>query len=332
MNILVVGGAGYIGSHCVRELLRCGMEPIVLDNLCNGHREALNPRVLLYIGDYGDASLVSSILSKHSIDVVMHFGAFCYVGESATNPLKYYENNVVKTITLISTLHRAGVRRLVFSSSCATYGSVNLLPIREETPQSPINVYGQTKYDIERFLLHLSITSSFSFAAMRYFNAAGAASDGSIGEDHSPETHLIPLALKAAQDQSSIITIFGDDYETRDGTCERDYVHVEDICRAHVMVIPRLNAPSVSEFYNLGTGKPTSVKRVLEVVEKVTGRPVSKLVAPRRVGDPACLYADATKATTVLGWRPHYGGIEETIATAWHWHKEHPYGFAGKPN
>ncbi|MBK1830045.1 UDP-glucose 4-epimerase GalE [Verrucomicrobiaceae bacterium R5-34] len=327
MNVLVVGGAGYIGSHCVKQLQAAGHRALVLDNLVFGHRSAISDDVTFYNEDLGNRSAVAKILLEEKIDLVMHFAAFAYVGESVTDPLKYYENNVGNTIQLLLAMTDAGVKKFVFSSTCATYGEPDELPIVEDTPQSPINPYGTTKLHVEHILKDLAHTGEISSAVFRYFNASGAAEDGSIGEDHAPETHLIPLAIAAATGQRGALKIFGTDYPTPDGTCLRDYIHVDDLARAHISVFDQLAEPNKFVDYNLGTGKPTSVREILDAVEKVSGLPVPAEEAARREGDPPSLYADNTKARTELGWEPQYMDIESNIATAWKWHQSHPDGY-----
>jgi len=329
MNVLVVGGAGYIGSHCVRQLIAAGHRPVVLDNLVFGHRAALPPGVPLYEADLGHDDTVASILRKENIDLVMHFAAFAYVGESVNDPLKYYFNNCVATYHLLRTMLKVGVRKFVFSSTCATFGVPATLPITETTPQSPINPYGQTKLDMEHALKALAHAHGLSFAAFRYFNAAGAAEDGSIGEDHDPESHLIPLAIYAAQGRTKELSIFGTDYPTPDGTCLRDYVHVDDLSRAHIAVFDKLEKPGTALFYNLGTGRPTSVREIIDAVEKVSGLKVPVKVGPRRAGDPPSLYADSTKAKSELGWTVKFDRIDAIVETAWRWHRDHPNGYKG---
>ena len=327
MNVLVVGGAGYIGSHCVRQLLAAGHRPVVLDNFVYGHRGAVPPGIRLHEGDLGDEAFVGRVLREEKIEVVMHFAAFCYVGESVTAPLKYYFNNVVATLHLLRAMLGAGVRKFVFSSTCATFGVPATLPIHENLPQAPINPYGQTKLDIENALKALAHAEGLSFAAFRYFNAAGAAEDGTIGEDHAPETHLIPVAIDVAVGRRPHLELFGTDYPTPDGTCLRDYVHVDDLSRAHIAVFDRLAQPGRQLFYNLGTGTPTSNRAVIRAVEKVVGRPVKVVESPRRAGDPPALYADSTKARTELGWQVRYPDIESIVASAWRWHEAHPRGY-----
>lgn len=329
MNVLVVGGAGYIGSHCVRQLLTAGHHPVVLDNLVFGHRHAVAPAIPFYDANLGDSAAVTDILKREHIELVMHFAAFAYVGESVENPLKYYFNNCVATYHLLQTMLDAGVRKFVFSSSCATYGVPPSLPITEDLPQKPINPYGQTKLDVENALKNLAPAHGLSFAAFRYFNAAGAAEDGSIGEDHDPETHLIPLTIAAAQGKLPAVNIFGTDYPTPDGTCLRDYVHVDDLSRAHIAVFDRLEQPSSQHFYNLGTGTPHSVREIVASVERVSGKEVPVVEGPRRAGDPPSLYADSTRAQNELAWKIKFNDLDLMVETAWRWHRDHPDGFAG---
>lgn len=330
MNVLVVGGAGYIGSHCVRQLVQAGHRPVVLDNFVHGHRAAVPAGVPVHEADLGDEAAVGRILRAERIELVMHFAAFCYVGESVQQPLKYYLNNVAATLHLLATMRDAGVRRFVFSSTCATFGVPARLPIHEETPQSPINPYGQTKLDVEFVLKALAQADGLSFAVFRYFNAAGAAEDASIGEDHDPESHLIPLAIAAATGRRPHLELFGTDYPTPDGTCLRDYVHVDDLSRAHITVFDRLAQPGTQLFYNLGTGRPTSNREVIAAVERATGRKVGIIESPRRAGDPPSLYADATKARRELGWQVKFADIDAIVATAWKWHAAHPRGYADR--
>ncbi|MEZ5413700.1 MAG: UDP-glucose 4-epimerase GalE [Opitutaceae bacterium] len=327
MNVLVVGGAGYIGSHCVRQLIAAGHKPVVLDNLVYGHRGAVPEDVPFYPTNLGNEKEVGKILRKEKIELVMHFAAYAYVGESVTDPLKYYFNNIAATLHLLRCMLGSGVRKFVFSSTCATYGVPEKMPLVETMPQAPINPYGQTKLDVENILKALASANGLSFAAFRYFNAAGAAEDGSIGEHHDPETHLIPLAIDAATGLRPPLQVFGNDYPTPDGTCLRDYVHVDDLSRAHIAVFDKLATPGTGLFYNLGTGTPTSVLEVIRAVETVTGKTVPHTFAPRRAGDPPALYADSTKAKTELNWTPKFTTIEPIVATAWQWHQAHPKGY-----
>ena len=283
-----------------------------------------------YDANLGDENVVGKILVDEKIDIVMHFAAYAYVGESVDDPLKYYFNNVVAPLHLLKVMLEKKVTKFVFSSTCATFGVPEKMPIVETLSQSPINPYGQTKLDIENALKALAHAHGLSFAAFRYFNAAGAAEDGTIGEDHNPETHLIPLAIDAATGKRPALQVFGNDYPTPDGTCLRDYVHVDDLSRAHIAVFDKLAKPGAAYFYNLGTGTPTSVLEVIRAVEKVTGKKVPYVMAPRRAGDPPALYADSAKAKTELGWKVKFPSIDPIVATAWKWHSAHPNGFAEK--
>jgi UDP-glucose 4-epimerase len=329
MNVLVVGGAGYIGSHCVRQLSAAGHHPVVLDNLVYGHRGAVAASVPFHEANLGDETAVREILLAEKIDVVMHFAAYCYVGESVTDPLKYYLNNSAATLHLLNAMLGAGVTKFVFSSTCATFGVPETLPMAENLPQAPINPYGQTKLDIEIALRSLAHVGKISFAAFRYFNAAGASEDGLIGEDHNPETHLIPVAIDAAIGKRPSLLLFGTDFPTPDGTCLRDYVHVDDLSRAHIAVFDKLAAPGAAHFYNLGTGKPSSNREVIRAVEKATGRTIKVIESPRRPGDPPALYADSAKAKRELGWKVKFPDIDSIVATAWNWHRSHPGGYGG---
>ena len=327
MNVLVVGGAGYIGSHCVRQLSAAGHHPVVLDSLVYGHRGAIPAGVALYTFDLGDEAAVKDVLAKEKIEVVMHFAAYCYVGESVTDPLKYYLNNSAATLHLLNAMLASNVTKFVFSSTCATFGVPDTLPMPETLPQAPINPYGQTKLDIENALRALAHVKKISFAAFRYFNAAGASEDGTIGEDHNPETHLIPVAIDAAIGKRPSLQLFGTDYPTPDGTCLRDYVHVDDLSRAHIAVFPKLAELGAAHFYNLGTGTPSSNREVIQAVENATGKPIKVIECPRRPGDPPALYADSSKARRELGWQVKFPTIESIVATAWKWHKGHPSGY-----
>ena len=328
MNVLVVGGAGYIGSHCVRQLVAAGHRPVVLDNLVFGHRSAVCAETPFYHADLGNQEIVGQVLRDESIELVMHFAAFAYVGESVTEPRKYYNNNFVATLRLLETMLDNGVKKFVFSSTCATYGEPHSLPIVESLPQAPINPYGQTKLDVENCLKSFAHAYGLSFAAFRYFNAAGAAEDGTIGEDHQPETHLIPLVFDAATGRRDYIKIFGTDYDTPDGTCLRDYVHVDDLSRAHIAAFEKLETPGSSHFYNLGTGRPNSVREIIDAVEAVTGLKVPVIEDDRRAGDPPALYADPSKAQNELGWEIKFIEVKEIIETAWRWHQTKPDGFS----
>ncbi len=330
MNVLVVGGAGYIGSHCVRQLLAQKHRPVVVDNLVYGHRAAVAKGVPFYNADLGDGKAMRAILKKHRIELVMHFAAYCYVGESVTAPLKYYQNNLAAPLNLLEAMLEVGVKKFVLSSTCATYGIPKKMPLTEDAVQQPINPYGESKLYLENVLKALARSDGLSFAALRYFNAAGDAADGTIGEDHDPETHLIPLVIAQALGQRPAVQIFGDDYPTPDGTCLRDYVHVDDLSRAHILVFKKLAKPGTQLFYNLGTGTPNSVREVITAVEKVSGKKITVKLAPRRAGDPPALYADNRKAVRELGWKIKHTTLDSIVETAWKWHSTHPQGFNDK--
>jgi UDP-glucose 4-epimerase len=327
MNVLVTGGAGYIGSHAVKQLIEAGHAVAVADNLYRGHRQAVDPRARFFKVDLVDAVALADILCSCSIDCVMHFAALAYVGESVTDPLSYYANNTAGAISLLGAMRAVGVKRLVFSSTCATYGEPEAVPIVETMRQQPVSPYGWSKWCVERVLRDCGAADpQFSFAALRYFNVAGCAADESLGEDHEPETHLIPSLLLAALGKREKITLFGDDYPTPDGTCIRDYIHVEDLCAAHIRAMNAL-LPGDARFYNLGIGKGYSVKQVIDAARAVTGRPIPVEIGPRRAGDPAELFANADKIRREMGWSASYTEIDRIIATAWNWFKSHPDGY-----
>lgn len=327
MKVLVTGGAGYIGSHAVKRLREGGHEVAVIDNLFRGHRQAVPEGVPFYHANLLDYDVVVKALEENNIDCVMHFAALAYVGESVDEPLVYYHNNTSGTISLLRAINEVGVKRLVFSSTCATYGEPDEMPITEQTSQSPINPYGWSKLFIERILKDYAASNSeFSYAALRYFNVAGSAADGSIGEDHQPETHLIPVILQAAMGTRDKVYIFGEDYPTPDGTCIRDYVSVEDLVDAYAVVMQAL-APGDQRYYNLGIGRGYSVKEVVEAVKKVTGREFTVEMADRRPGDPPVLYADASKIEKQLSWKAATQNIEPMIENAWRWYQAHPKGY-----
>ena len=325
MAILVTGGAGYIGSVAVEDLRKQGETVVVIDNLVYGHRNAVDSSVPFYEGNIGDQDLIRKILSEHRVEACMHFSAYAYVGESVERPAKYFENNVVQTISLLDTLTEAGVKKFVFSSTCATYGEPEYVPIDERHPQRPTNPYGWSKFMVERVLESYGAAYGLKFVALRYFNACGAS--GTCGEHHDPETHLIPLVLFAAQGRRESVSIFGDDYPTPDGTAIRDYIHISDLSQAHLLALEHLRKGCASEFINLGNGTGFSVKEVIEAARRVTGREIKAEIAPRRAGDPSRLVADAAKARTVLGWKPQFPEIEKIIESAWKWHEANPNGY-----
>lgn len=325
MNVLVVGGAGYIGSHAVRLLCDAGHSVWVYDNLSRGHRQAV-PEDLLIQGELTDRQKLVDVLRSKNIDAVMHFAAFALVNESVNDPALYYQNNVIAALSLLEAMREAGVTRIVFSSTTATYGEPEVVPIRESTPQQPINPYGFTKLVIEHALADYAAAYGFAYAALRYFNAAGAHPDGTIGEDHDPETHLIPIVLQVALGQREKITVFGDDYETADGTCVRDYVHINDLGDAHLRALERLQ-PGRGLCLNLGTGTGTSVREIIDACREVTGHPIPEIAGPRREGDPSELIADATLAKELLDWQPKYTNVKSIVETAWRWHQSHPHGY-----
>lgn len=327
MRILVTGGAGYVGSHCVRRLVDAGHEVTVYDNLSFGHRQAVHPQAAFVQGDLADAKKLRELLAAGRFDAVMHFAAYLNVGESVEKPLMYYRNNVVHSLTLLEAMKQANVRKMVFSSTCAVYGHPQELPITEDLHKDPINPYGRTKLAVEWMLQDSAAAWGLGAVALRYFNAAGASSDGTIGEDHDPETHLIPLVLQVALGQREKVMIFGTDYPTPDGTCIRDYIHVEDLAQAHLLAIEGVEEGRF-EAYNVGTGRGASVLEIVETARKVTGHEIPAEHAPRRPGDPPSLYADSTRLQSRFGWHPVYLDLEKIIGTAWNWHKNHPNGFA----
>ncbi len=321
MKILVTGGAGYIGSHAVRQLKKAGHRVVVLDNLVYGHREFVL-REELVVGDLEDRNLIERLFTEHVFDGVMHFAAYAHVGESVENPLKYYRNNVACTLHLLDCMIRHSVMFFVFSSTCATYGTPMRLPLTEDHPQNPINPYGRTKLIVEQILSDLDASHGLKFVSLRYFNAAGADPDGGIGEDHDPETHLIPLVLDAAMGRLPAITIFGTDYPTADGTCIRDYIHVTDLADAHVLALQYLMDHGRSGAFNLGNGAGFSVKEVIAACEAVTRREVPVRYGDRRKGDPAALIGCAQRAQEALGWRPRFNRLETIVETTWKWRME----------
>ncbi|HUE82059.1 MAG TPA: UDP-glucose 4-epimerase GalE [Pyrinomonadaceae bacterium] len=325
MAVLVTGGAGYIGSVTAELLHERGQEVVVLDNLSRGRRAAVSPDFRFYQGNIGDRELVTRIVKEHRIESCVHFAALAYVGESVTQPALYFENNVEQGIRLLGALIAAGASRLVFSSTCATYGEPQKMPLREDHPQSPTNPYGWSKLFMERIMFDYDRAYNLKFVALRYFNAAGATAR--LGEDHGPETHLIPLVLKAAQGELPHVNVFGDDYPTPDGTCVRDYIHVSDLAEAHVLALDHLRSGGGSDAINLGNGHGYSVLEVIEAARQVTNKEIKVIVEGRRAGDPSHLVADASRAHEVLGWQPRQPDLTTIIGSAWEWHSRHPHGY-----
>ena len=325
MAILVTGGAGYIGSVAVEDLVKKDKEVVVIDNLVYGHREAVTDGSVLYEGDIGDRKFVTEVLSKHNVDACMHFSAYAYVGESVTDPGKYFHNNFSATLNLLDVLLEHGIKKFIFSSTCATYGVPQYVPIDEKHPQWPVNPYGWSKLMVERALDAYDTAYGLKYVALRYFNASGATER--CGEDHQPETHLIPLVLYAAMGKIPHVSVFGTDYPTPDGTAVRDYIHISDLSQAHLLALDHLRKGEQSEFINLGNGNGYSVKEVIDAARKVTGKNIEAVNAPRRAGDPPQLVGDSAKAREVLGWDPQYPELEKIIESAWKWHQEHPDGY-----
>lgn len=327
MSILVLGGAGYIGSHMVRSLIAEKMDVVVLDNLQSGHKQALPPDIRFYEGDIRDGGLLDRVFLAEKIQTVIHFAANSLVGESMQDPAKYYDNNVGGAICLVDAMRRHGVKQIVFSSTAAVYGEPQHIPIQEEDQTLPKNPYGETKLAMERLFYWADEAYGIRYVSLRYFNACGAQEGGYIGEDHTPETHLIPLVLQVANGQRAKISVFGADYPTEDGTCIRDYIHVCDLANAHILAAKYLQAGEPSTVFNLGNGVGFSVREVIESARKVTGHPILSEDMPRREGDPAVLIASNKKAKDILGWNPCYTELEQIIETAWQWHQSHPNGY-----
>jgi len=325
MKILVAGGAGYIGSNMAAMLKADGFEPVVFDNLSKGHRAAVGDTEFVQ-GDMANNELLIDTLSKYKIEAVMHFAAFIEVGESTAEPIKYYRNNVSNTQNLLSAMETAGVEKFIFSSTAAVYGMPKKVPITEEAPKEPVNPYGQTKLAIERMCHWQMKAGKLRYATLRYFNAAGAGANCRLGEDHRPESHLIPLTIQAAMGRRSNIKIFGTDYPTADGTCIRDYIHIEDLCRVHLLALKRLETEN-ELVYNLGNGKGYSVREVIETVRKVSGKDFEVVESGRRAGDAPVLTSNATKAQKELGWETGYPELEKIVATAWEFHNKYPNGY-----
>ena len=327
MSILVCGGAGYIGSHTVHQLVEKGEDVVIVDNLQTGHMGAVNPKAKFYKGDIREAEVLDRIFTENKIDAVVHFAANSLVGESMTNPLKYFNNNVYGMQVLLEAIVRNGIDKIVFSSTAATYGEPERIPIMEDDRTEPTNPYGQSKLIMEKMMKWVSLANGIRYVSLRYFNAAGAIEDGSIGEDHSPETHLIPLILQVPLGKRDHITVFGEDYPTPDGTCLRDYIHVLDLADAHVLAIDYLRRGGESNIFNLGNGQGFSVKEMIEAAREATGLDIKVEIGERRAGDPAQLIASSEKARKVLGWQPKFTDVKAVIGTAWKWHQQHPEGY-----
>ena len=327
MKVLVLGGAGYIGSHTVKALCEENIEVVVAENLVTGHIEAVDSRAKFYKGDIRDINFLDDLFSKEKIDAVIHFAAYSLVGESVTDPLKYYDNNLCGTKVLLESMVKNNVDKIVFSSTAATYGEPENIPILESDRTEPTNPYGETKLSMEKMFKWTANAHGLRFVSLRYFNACGADESGKIGEAHNPETHLIPIILQVPNGQREFVSIFGNDYPTKDGTCIRDYIHVTDLAQAHILAVKYLMNGGNSDIFNLGNGVGFSVREVIETARKVTGHPIPVKDVERRAGDPAQLIASSEKAKKVLGWKPEHDSLEEIIASAWNWHKNHPNGY-----
>lgn len=328
MNVLVIGGAGYIGSHAVNKLIKKDYNVSVLDNLVTGHRDAVDEAATFYLGDIRDKAILNQIVQDEQIEAIFHFAASSLVGESVEKPLKYFNNNVVGMEVLLEVMQENGVKKIIFSSTAAVYGDVQAPLITEDEPKAPTSPYGESKLMMENMIKWCDLAHGIKFVSLRYFNVAGALSTGEIGEDHDPETHLIPIVLQTALGQRNAMTIFGDDYNTPDGTCIRDYVHVEDLIDAHILALEYLNTNAESQIFNLGSSTGYSVKEIVEASRKVTGKEIPVKIGERRAGDPAKLVAASEKAREILGWKPAYETIEGIIQTAWNWHEANPEGYA----
>ena len=327
MTILVLGGAGYIGSHTAYELIDRGEDVVIVDNLETGYREAVHPKARFYEGDIRDRSFIDRVFDKEKIDAVIHFAANSLVGESMVNPLKYYDNNLYGTKVLLESMIAHKVDKIVFSSTAATYGEPERVPILESDKTEPTNAYGETKLSMEKMFKWTNKAHGVRYVSLRYFNACGAHKSGKIGEAHNPESHLIPLILQVPNKKRDAISVYGDDYDTKDGTCIRDYIHVTDLAQAHILAVEYLMKGNESNIFNLGNGVGFTVKEVIETARKVTGDPIKTEIVPRRAGDPAVLIASSEKAKAVLGWNPEYADLEQIISSAWEWHRTHPNGY-----
>lgn len=327
MSVLVLGGAGYIGSHTALELIRCGEEVVIADNLITGYRNAVPEQARFYKGDIRDFNFLNELFQKEKIDAVIHFAVFSLVGESVKEPLKYYENNLYGTKVLLDSMVANSVNMIVFSSTAAVYGEPENIPILEEDNTFPTNPYGETKRAMERMFHWTGLAHGINYVSLRYFNACGADPSGTIGEAHDPESHLIPLILQVPNGKRKSISIFGTDYDTPDGTCIRDYIHVTDLAQAHILAVKYLQKGGKSDIFNLGNGVGYSVREVIEAARQVTGHSIPAIESERRAGDPARLVASSEKAKRILGWNPSHDSLEEIIASAWNWHKNHPNGY-----
>lgn len=327
MTILVLGGAGYIGSHTAYELIDRGDDVVIVDNLETGFREAVHPKARFYEGDIRNRSFIDSVFDQEKIDAVIHFAANSLVGESMVNPLKYYDNNLNGTKVLLESMVAHNIDKIVFSSTAATYGEPERVPILENDKTEPTNTYGETKLSMEKMFKWTGKAHGLRYVSLRYFNACGAHRSGKIGEAHNPESHLIPLILQVPNKKREAISIYGDDYDTKDGTCIRDYIHVTDLAQAHILAVEYLMKGNESNIFNLGNGVGFTVKEVIETARKVTGDPIKAEIVPRRAGDPAVLIASSEKAKNILGWKPEYADLEVIIKTAWEWHRTHPNGY-----
>jgi len=327
MAVLVVGGAGYIGSHAVYQLVDAGQDVVVIDHLKSGHREAVHPKARFYEGDIRDRAFLDTVFETETIDQVVHFAAFSLVGESMEHPLAYFDNNVYGTQVLLEAMMAHDVKQIVFSSTAATYGEQEQMPILETATTNPTNAYGETKLMMEKMMRWCETAYGLNYVALRYFNVAGARATGEIGEDHTPETHLVPLVLEVANGQRPVISIYGDDYATEDGTCIRDYIHVEDLIDAHLLALEYLKQGNTSDVFNLGSSRGFSVREIIEAARRVTGHEIPEQVVARRAGDPSTLIAGSDKAKTLLGWTPRRTEIDTIIQDAWRWHEQRPQGY-----
>ena len=327
MSVLVLGGAGYIGSHAVYQLAEKGNKVIVVDNLQTGHEKAIHPQAIFYKGDIRDKTFMHDVFKKEEIEAVLHFAANSLVGESVEKPLEYFDNNVYGTQALLEVMTEHHVKHIVFSSTAAVYGEPETVPITEEMPANPLNPYGETKLTMEKLMKWASKAHDLHYVSLRYFNVAGARETAEIGEDHRPETHLVPIILETALRQRPHITIFGDDYRTDDGTCIRDYVHIEDLINAHLLALEYLKKGGKSDIFNLGSSNGFSVKEMIETARKVTGDEIPAVIGERRAGDPAVLVASSEKAKQILGWKPEHTSINKIMKDAWNWHRHHPNGY-----